>query len=178
MEQARTCLFCYGLDLNLTLLHCIVGGPKPRCHGRARLVGYTLAWSVLGHLPTAALAGPQDVLEGALTRLDAEQRSRLETSRLVPALYQWRRVVVTSPQGRSCWAQLLWAPQAGLGPGSPNSSVWGEVVIGALERGLPAATIEALLALRPQERRRLLGRWGGPWPRQAPRHWLEHRDAA
>lgn len=176
MNNLDTLLFCYGLELNLTLLHCIVAGPKPRCHGRARLLDHTMAWNVLGHFPNA-LPANGSVLEGALTILGPQQLQRLQSSRLVPMLYGCRYRLVVTPQGRRRRALVFSSPDR-RPSGTPTFSLWSEVALGGLERGLPDGAIEVLLAARPNDRQRLLRRWGGPWPAVAPTPWLEALDAA
>lgn len=170
MKNSSTLLFCYGLELNLTLLHCIVAGSKPSCHGRARLLDHTMAWNVLGHFPNA-LPANGCVLEGALTRLEPQQLQRLLSSRLVPMLYRCQRRTVVTPQGR--WRRALVFSSPDRRPsGTPTFSLWSEVVLGGLERGLPDGAIEALLAVRPNDRQQLLRRWSGPWPAVAPTPWI------
>ena len=176
--MAHTLIFAYGLELNLSLLHCIVGGPKPSPGPVARLLGYRQCWDAAGHLPNVRpTAGA--ALDGVLLALTPEQRQRLESARLVPLLYQWRAVVVGLANGHRRRAQLLWCPK-GQPPGRPNRSVWEEVCVGALQQGLPDAAIESLLALRPNDRAGVLQRWGGAWPAQPPQPWWQQEglDAA
>lgn len=176
MDNSPTLLFCYGLELNLTLLHCVVAGLKPSCHGRALLLDHTMAWNVLGHFPNA-LPARGSVLEGALAQLEPQQLQRLQSSRLVPLLYRCRHRTVVTPQGRHRRA-LVFSSADTRPSGTPTFSFWSEVVIGALERGLPDGAIEALLAARPNDRQQLLRRWSGPWPAAAPTPWMETRRAA
>jgi len=157
-----TLVFCYGLELNLTLLHCVVGGPKPVAAGCARLRGFSRAWNVAGHLPNLAVHA-DGLVEGALVRLTAIQFQRLSGARLVPALYLWRRVTVMGPLLRRRQALTLWSPQ-GHTSGAPGLSVWSEVVLGALQQGLSDAAILDLLRLRPNDRLEIERRWARPFP--------------
>jgi hypothetical protein len=166
-----TLIFVYGLELNFTLLHCIVGGPKPSAVAVARVLGLGQCWDAAGHLPNVRpTAGA--VLSGVLLQLTPEQRQRLNSARLVPLLYQWRRAAAVLANGRRRQVQLLWAPK-GHPPGRPNAAVWQEVVLGALQQGLPDQAIEQLLALRPNDRAAVLQRWQGPWPAVAPAPWWQ-----
>ena len=161
-------IFCYGLELNFALLHCTVGGSRPLSCGIGHALGYRRCWDVSGHLPNVRpTAGA--VLHGVLAQLTAEQFQRLECARLIPMLYQWRKVAVVLPTGRRRQARMLWCPK-GYPPGWPNPQVWQEVVLGALEHGLPDLAIEELLAVRPNDRAALLQRWGKPWLSQRQRH--------
>lgn len=172
MSTPRNLIFSYGLDLNLTLLHCVVGGPKPRCHGRSTLIGHQLVWNVSGHLP-GIVRLPEAAVEGAITGLTDLQLQRLETSRLVPALYRWHRVPLTTRAKRRRWLPTLVPAQTPSGPSSPSFTALCEVVTGAIERGLSDVVIEQLLALRPLDRSRILSRTNVPWPDQPPLEWWE-----
>ncbi len=160
--MADTLIFCYGLELNFSLLHCTIGGPRPLSFGTGHVPGLQHCWDASGHLPNVRpVAGA--VLHGAIVHLLPEQLQRLQSARLTPLLYQWRKTAVVLPTGLRRRAQLLWCPK-GRPPGRPNLQVWQEVVLGALEQGLPDRAIEELLAVRPNDRLAVLQRWGAPWP--------------
>lgn len=155
--MSESLVFCYGLELNSALLHCTIGGPRPLSLGPAHVPGLQQCWDASGHLPNVrSVAGA--VLHGALVPLLSEQLQRLQSARLTPLLYQWRKVAAVLPSGRRRHAQLLWCPK-GRPPGRPNPQVWQEVVLGALEYGLPDRAIEELLAIRPNDRQAVLQRW-------------------
>lgn len=169
-----TLLFCYGLELNLTLLHCIVGGARPSCCGRFRLLDFARTWDVGCHLPNLTRRDGA-VVEGVVVALSAEQRSRLEAARLVPALYRWRTVSVVGPWGRRRRALALWCPNGQLNS-TPPLTVWQEVVVGALQQGFSDAAILELLALRPNDGPVIERQWGRPLP-VLPAHPLQEWEA-
>lgn len=141
--------FLYGIELNSTLLHCLVAGPKPSCQARAQLLGHQLTWTAAGHLPNLS-RHPDGLVEGILVRFSPAQRQRLEAARLVPVLYQWRTVTVLTDAQRRRRALCLQAP-AEPALASPPGTLWRELVVGALEQGLRPSYIEQLLALRPND---------------------------
>lgn len=141
-------VFCYGLELNISLLHCIVGGPKPSTRGPFRLSGFQMAWTVHGHLPNA-VPNPDGSIEGLIATLTSDQLQRLEASRLVPALYRWRQVTVTGPRGRSR-ALMLHVPES-REPGFPNRWIWTTVLEGAVAAGLSDHSIHEIANARVNE---------------------------
>lgn len=169
-----TLLFCYGLELNINLLHCIVGGPKPKPSGPSRLLGFARSWNVGCQLPNLVPAAG-GVVEGVTVALTDEQCSRLEGARLVPLLYQWRQVALLGPWGRRRWARALWCPSGGLNS-TPPLAIWQEVVIGALQQGLSDATVLELLALRPNDGPAVQRYWGRRLP-VLPAHPLQDWEA-
>lgn len=138
-------VFCYGLELNISLLHTIVGGPKPSTRGPFQLSGFQMAWTVHGHLPNA-VPSPDGVIEGLIATLTTDQLQRLEAARLVPALYRWRQVTVAGPRGRSR-ALMLHVPDS-REPGLPNQWIWQTVLDGAIAAGLSDRTVEEIANAR------------------------------
>lgn len=169
-----TLVFCYGLELNLALLHCTVGGPRPKSAGRFRLLGFSRSWNVACSLPnlTPTAGG---LVEGIAVNLNREQLQRLETARLMPALYRWRRVALVGSLGRRRRALALWCPSHQAN-GTPAQSLWQELVIGALQQGLSDAAILQLLTLRPNDWPVIERCWGRPLP-ALPAHPLSELEA-
>lgn len=145
-------VFSYGLDLDLSLLHTILGGPKPCCGGPAWLPGYTRSFSVSGHLPglTAREGG---AVEGAITLLAAEQVQRMAGWLLS---YRAQRFTTATRDGLQSPAWVFLPSWAWHRPGSPSLVTLQAVFRGAVDRGLSDATLKQLLAWRPCDRTQLL----------------------
>lgn len=143
-------LFSYGSDLNLSLLHCMVGGTKPLCRGWALLHGFRRTWNTCGHLPGIEPC-PTDVTTGAVTVLTRQQLMRLEQCWMVPALYRYIGKKEVRIRGvRRQWARV-YAPTKPLHNGFPSFSSWRETCIGAKQRGVPDFAIQELLNARPND---------------------------
>lgn len=156
-QSGKRSVFCYGLELNISLLHCIVGGPKPSTRGPFQLSGFQMAWTVHGHLPNA-VPNPGASIEGLIATLTTDQLQRLEAARLVPALYRWRQITANGPQGRSR-ALMLHVPDS-REPGLPNRWIWQTVLDGAIASGLSDRSIQEIAAARVNDARTALASMG------------------
>ena len=145
-------VFSYGLDLDLSLLHTIIGGPKPCCGGPAWLPGFTRSFSVSGHLPglTAREGG---TVEGAITLLTSEQLQRMGGWLLS---YRAQRLNTAARDGLQAPAWVFLPTWAWHRPGRPSLATLQAVFRGAVARGLSDSTLRQLAAWRPGDRVQLL----------------------
>lgn len=145
-------VFSYGLDLDLCLLHTIIGGPKPCCGGPAWLSGFTRSFSVSGHLPglTAREGG---AAEGAITLLVPEQLQRMGGWLLS---YRAQRFTTTARDGLQAPAWVFLPTWGWHRPGRPSVATLQSVFRGAVDRGLSDTTLKQLAAWCPTAQEQLL----------------------
>ncbi len=146
------CVFSYGLDLDLGLLHSVVGGPRPRCKGPAWLPGYVCRFGVSGHLP-GLVSKPGHQTLGALTLLTADQLRRMDAWLVA---YSRQRLPVEPFHGRylHAWAFLPSVPPQR--PGVPSLDTLTALCRGAAVRGLGDDRVNHLLSWRPADSQRIL----------------------
>lgn len=151
MKQA-ICVFSYGLDLDLGLLHSVIGGPRPRCRGPATIRDYLRRFGVSGHLPgLEGRVGARSI--GALTMLTGAQLRRMDAWLLG---YRRRRLLIEPLQGpqRAAWVFLPTGhPER---PGTPSLDTLTALCRGAATRGLGDEVVRHLLSWRPADIQRIL----------------------
>ena len=141
-------VFSYGLDLDLSLLHTILGGPKPSCGGPSRLFDCRRNFAVSGHLPGLEPHSGASVA-GAITLLTSGQLQRMD-GWLVG--YQRHRLVLAAQGGRE---RLVWyyAPSSlWKGPGRPSLATLTTILRGVADRGLSDPSPQHLAHWRPNDR--------------------------
>jgi len=146
------CVFSYGLDLDLGLLHSVVGGPRPRCKGPAWLPGYVCRFGVSGHLPGLVSRSNWRAL-GALTVLTADQARRMDAWLLA---YRRQRLPVESWSGRQAHAWVFLPSAPPQRPGVPSLDTLTALCRGAAARGLGDDRVRQLLSWRPADSQRIL----------------------
>ena len=149
-------VFSYGFDLDLSVLHTIIGGPKPICDGLVELSGFSRTFGVSGHLP-GLVAKEDGSVSGALTMVTAEQLQRMDAW-LLP-YKRWR--MATSRCSGLLGQAWVYLPVVVLHEyGRPSLATLQTLCRGAVDRGLNDQSIQQLMGWLPCQQNQLLQAMG------------------